>query len=753
MIIENANVNVRIFEEETLLVALAKLSDNRLGHLVVLSSDGRVTGLVTDGDIRRWLTLAQPIDLGVAVKSVCNANITTLLADTPRAEIVRQLNQRVRLIPLVDAYGHLVSIAREGHMNLAIGKHRIGADQPVFIIAEIGNNHNGDVELAKRLVDLAAEAGADCAKFQMRDMASLYTSKGDASDASQDLGAQYTLDLLAKYNLDKDQLFEIFDHCKARGLEPLCTPWDIASLEALEAYGMQGYKVASADLTNHELLGRMATTGKTLICSTGMATEAEISESVALLRSAGAPFALLHVNSTYPTPYKDVNLHYMPRLGEIGDCPFGYSGHERGWFVPVVAVGLGACVVEKHFTVDRSMEGNDHKVSLLPDEFCQMVEAIRATEQARGSRGARTVTQGEMMNREVLAKSLHAARDLEPGATIRAEDIVVRSPGQGLQPNRMAELIGRAIARPVASGTPFFPSDLEAEPVTARDFHFPRPWGIPVRYHDYRKMLAATNLGLLEYHLSYKDMDEDLADWFDAPLDIDFTVHTPELFAGDHILDLATDDPDYIERSLSELNRVCDLTRALKPFHLKCDRPVIVTNMGGFRTHGFLPLDERRRLYALVEENLKRVNTEGVEIIPQTMPPFPWHFGGQSHHNLFMDPDEIVEFCDRNGMRICFDVSHSQLACNHFGWSMSEFARKVGPYTAHLHIVDAVGADGEGLQIGEGDMDFAALARVLDETCPDASFVPEIWQGHKNEGAGFWFALDKLEPWMGRSSK
>lgn len=750
MIVERATAKIRVFAEDRLLTALPKISDNRLGHVIVLSADGRVRGILSDGDIRRWLMRTQPIDLNISVSEICNEDFVALPVDAPRAEIAAQLTDRVRLIPLVDAYGHLVSIARSGHADLNIGEHRIGSDQPVFIIAEIGNNHNGDVGLAKRLVDLAAEAGADCAKFQMRDMSRLYTAQGNASEASHDLGTQYTLDLLARYNLDHDQLFEIFDHCRMRGLEPLCTPWDIPSLEALEQYGMQGYKVASADLTNHELLSRLAATGKTLICSTGMATEAEIRDSVDLLREAGAPYALLHVNSTYPTPYKDVNLSYLPRLAEIGDCPVGYSGHERGWFIPVAAVALGACIVEKHFTVDRTMEGNDHKVSLLPDELGAMVDAIRATEQALGSHEARTITQGEMMNREVLAKSLYAAHDIAPGTTISAGDVVVRSPGQGLQPNRLRELIGQTVTRPVLAGTPFFPSDVEMAAVAARDFHFSRPWGIPVRYHDYRKMLAATNVDLLEYHLSYKDMEENLEAWFDEPLDIDFTVHTPELFAGDHILDLAAQDNDYLERSINELNRVCDLARRLKPYHKRCTRPVIVTNMGGFRTHGFLPKQERADLYGLIEENLKRVDAEGLEIIAQTMPPFPWHFGGQSHHNLFVDPDEIVDFCARNGMRICFDLSHSQLACNYYNWSMTEFARKVGPYTAHLHIVDAKGLDGEGLQIGEGDMDFGGLARVLDETCPDASFVPEIWQGHKNDGAGFWFALDKLEPWFGK---
>ncbi len=127
------------------------------------------------------------------------------------------------------------------------------------------------------------------------------------------------------------------------------------------------------------------------------------------------------------------------------------------------------------------------------------------------------------------------------------------------------------------------------------------------------------------------------------------------------------------------------------------------------------------------------------------MPPFPWHFGGQRHHNLFVDPQDTAQFCHENGYRVCLDVSHSKLACNHHKWSFKEFIEQVGPYTAHLHIADAEGVDGEGLQIGEGEIDFPALAEYLEKAAPQASFIPEIWQGHKNEGEGFWMALERLE--------
>ncbi len=751
--IERSIAQFLVFADETLITALSKISSNKSGFLCVIEESGHAVGILTDGDIRRWMIEGDSIDINARVSEIANTNFTSLPADTPAEKIQANFSDRIRAIPLVDGYGRVVAIALSGPKQIVIGDRRIGAEHPCFIIAEIGNNHQGSLDLAIQLVDLAADAGADCAKFQMRDMTTLYRDGGRADDPSQDLGAQYTLDLLARFSLEQDDMFRAFDHCRKRGLEPMCTPWDLPSLEALERYGMPAYKVASADLTNHDLLLALIATGKPMICSTGMASESEIKEAVKLLQAGGSPFCLLHTNSTYPAPYKDINLRYLDRLAEIGGCPVGYSGHERGWEVPIAAVARGACVVEKHFTVDRGLEGNDHKVSLLPDEMAAMVAGIRAVEESLGSNAARVITQGEIMNREVLAKSLHAVEDIAEGTRITDAMVVVQSPGQGLQPNRRGELIGRIAQRAIKAGSPFFPTDLDDETAAARPYSFDRPWGIPVRWHDYRKMLDATNLDLLEYHLSYKDMEVDLADWFTEVLDIDYVVHAPELFAGDHILDLTSADDAYRAHSIREMQRVIDVTRALKPWHAKAGTPLIVTNVGGFSTARALPVSARAELLARLEDSLSKLDREGVEIIPQTMPPYPWHFGGQSYHNLFMDPDEIVDFCSRNAMRVCLDISHSQLACNAFQWSMLEFCEKVAPYTAHMHIVDAKGVDGEGLQIGEGNIDFAAIARVVSERCPQASFIPEIWQGHKNDGHGFWLALARLEQWFGTADR
>ena len=654
----------------------------------------------------------------------------------------------MHFVPLLNDQGRLVGMARRRDERIRIGERVIDAESPAFIIAEIGINHNGCLKLAKQLIDAAAEAGADCAKFQMRDLKTLYHNKGDADDHSENLGSQYTLDLLQRFQLTVKEMFDAFDYCKKRGMLPLCTPWDLTSVAALEEYGVQAYKVASADMTHFELLQALAVTGKPLICSTGMSDEEEIEQTVALLQELGAQYVLLNCNSTYPAPFKDVHLRYMDRLAEVGQCLVGHSGHERGIHVAVAAVARGAKVIEKHITLDKSMEGNDHKVSLLPDEFADMVRGIREVEAALGSSAPRRITQGERMNRATLAKSLMVTQDIAEGTVVTDEMIAVKSPGRGLQPNYRRVLIGRRVGRSMNAGDFFYPSDLEDGLVEPREYSFKRPWGVPVRYHDYRELMECSNFDLLEFHLSYKDMKLAVDEFFDEPMPLDLVVHSPEIFSNDHLLNLASDDEGYRQRSIQELQRVVDIARALNPYFTRAIRPMIVVNMGGFTRNRRLTSAERLRLYDRIADSLAQVDDQEVEIIAQTMPPFPWLFGGQMLHNVFLDHRDTAAFCAEYGYRLCFDVSHTTLACNYYNGSFSEFVEQIGPYIAHLHLVDARGVDDEGLQIGEGDVDFPALAKQLERLAPDASFIPEIWQGHENGGEGFWVALERLEAYF-----
>ena len=349
------------------------------------------------------------------------------------------------------------------------------------------------------------------------------------------------------------------------------------------------------------------------------------------------------------------------------------------------------------------------------------------------------------MNREVLGKSLMINCNLKKEGIITADMIEVKSPGNGLPPYRKQELLGLRAKHDFKANDFFFPSDIKQYEIKPRRYDFGRPFGIPVRYHDVDEMLPLSNFNLVEFHLSYKDMLINIKNIFHKPFDIDFVVHSPELFAGDHILDLCSFDEKYRQHSIKELQKVIDITRGLKHFFPRTKKPLIIVNVGGATQHAHMQPKERQAYYDKLTLSLSELDIDGVELIPQSMPPFPWHFGGQRYQNLFMDPNETADFCSSHDMRVCLDISHSKLACNYFKWSFSKFVEIVGPYTAHLHIVDAEGVDSEGLQIGDGTIDFFSLARDLDQFSQGTSFIPEIWQGHKNRGEGFWVAFDRLE--------
>ena len=288
----------------------------------------------------------------------------------------------------------------------------------------------------------------------------------------------------------------------------------------------------------------------------------------------------------------------------------------------------------------------------------------------------------------------------------------------------------------------------EAE-ITDYAFQFRRPWGLPVRYHDWERLYGLSKgIDFLEFHFSFKDLERDPTEFFSGPVDCGLVTHSPDLFNGDHLLNLADPDPDYRKRSLMELQNAIDVTRRLRDFFKTDADTFIIASLGGFSKNAPLPVQARPELYDRVMTGLSQLNLDEVELLPQTLPPYPWYFGGQLFCNLFVDPEDTAQFSKDSGFRLCFDVSHSKLACNHRKISFADFTDIIAPHTAHLHIVDAAGVDGEGLQISEGEIDFAMLARQVDKHCPEASFIPEIWQGHKNDGEGFWIALSRLREWF-----
>lgn len=349
-------------------------------------------------------------------------------------------------------------------MNIAsitIAGRRIGPGEPCFIIAEAGVNHNGDPDLARELVKVAAKAGADAVKFQTfraSDLVSPQAAKADYQTATTGIGTQ--LDMLAALELSEDAHRHLMKECAAHGILFLSSPFDHGSADLLERLGVAAFKVGSGELTNHPLLARLAATRKPVILSTGMASLDEVTAAVDAFREAeGRNLALLHCVSAYPANPADVNLRAMATLQGKFSVPIGYSDHTLGNEVAFAAVAMGACIIEKHFTLDRSMTGPDHQASATPDELAELVRGIRKIEAALGS-GRKVPTQAERDVAKVARKSLVYAMGLPAGTILRGSYLTALRPGDGIPPSDAPNVIGRTLSRAVKPYAKVKPDDL-----------------------------------------------------------------------------------------------------------------------------------------------------------------------------------------------------------------------------------------------------------------------------------------------------
>jgi N,N'-diacetyllegionaminate synthase len=337
--------------------------------------------------------------------------------------------------------------------QIALGDRLIGRRARVLIIAEAGVNHNGQVSLAHQLIDAAATAGADVAKFQTFSAEDIVTRAAPKA-AYQKLtteSAESQFDMLKRLELSEAAHAELKKHCEERGLIFLSTPYGRGSVDLLQRQGVYGFKISSSDTTNLPLLDYMARTGKTMLLSTGMCDMDEVRAAVDTLRGAGLEqFALLHCTSEYPASLDEANLRSIETLRREFHCPVGFSDHTPGIWGAAWAVAAGACIVEKHFTLDRKLPGPDHQASLEPGEMAELVQVIHQMERALGD-GQKRPTAGELTNKRIMQKSLVASRAIAAAEKIDADSLTCKRPGIGLEPRLWKDVVGRRAARAIAA--------------------------------------------------------------------------------------------------------------------------------------------------------------------------------------------------------------------------------------------------------------------------------------------------------------
>ena len=337
----------------------------------------------------------------------------------------------------------------------------------VLIIAEAGVNHNGSIEIAKQMVDKAVDAGVDIIKFQTFKSEKLVSKAARQAEYQQrNIGKQGEgqLEMLKKLELSQQDHEELIAYCNKKGIRFFSTAFDMESIDYLHSLNMGLWKIPSGEITNYPYLRKIASYGEPIILSTGMCELSDIKAAVNVInefwpkansqrltakcqrltansQQPTADITILHCNTEYPTPYQDVNLKAMLEIAETFKVKFGYSDHTQGIEVPIAAVALGASVIEKHFTLDKTMEGPDHKASLEPEELKAMVQAIRHIEQALGT-GHKTISESERKNIEIARKSIVAACPIKAGELLTEENLTVKRPGSGISPMRWNEVVG-----------------------------------------------------------------------------------------------------------------------------------------------------------------------------------------------------------------------------------------------------------------------------------------------------------------------
>lgn len=338
---------------------------------------------------------------------------------------------------------------RRAFSSVRIGDRLIGPGQACFIVAEAGVNHNGDIRLAYRLIDLAARAGVNAVKFQSFVTEELVTPEapkpGYQLKTTPKADSQFKM--IKALELNSDDHAKLKAHCEKSGVIYLCTPYDKISLDKLDRMDVAAFKVSSTDTTNIPFLRYIAAKGRPVILSTGMSTFDEVKEALCALYSGGLTgrVILLHCTSEYPAPVSEVNLRAISSMHQAFGCPVGFSDHTAGIGAGLWAVVAGACVIEKHFSLDRDMAGPDHRASIGPDELSELVKRVRDAERALGD-GVKRPMPSELPNKTLMQRSLVAKRNIRAGEIIKADDLTCKRPGSGLRPSCFDCVVGKQAA-------------------------------------------------------------------------------------------------------------------------------------------------------------------------------------------------------------------------------------------------------------------------------------------------------------------
>lgn len=591
----------------------------------------------------------------------------------------------------------------------------------VATIAEIGINHNGSVKTLHDLVAASADAGASAVKFQYRNPIRAYFRR------ARELGDEIVQHAITSTYLEPEALCAAADLANDFGLRAgisFFTVEDLPDILNLRSR-WDFYKVPSAELTNAEMIHELLQRDAPIYLSTGAHTEAEIAAALDALPSQGdwVPF---HCVSNYPTHIRNAQLGYIRWLKARWNRPVGYSSHDIDWETCILAAANGADYIERHITLDKEQDGLDHSSSSTPNEIRRLTRILSRLPEALSGEHPRSPNQGELANRQNLGRSYFFARDVRRGEIIRRDDLVYASPRITLDAH-VREYIGKVAVRDCTAGSPLDRGAVAAPSAVcegAIEFCNALRIGIPVRPHDQDDLLSEIPLNTVEYHLSFGDVKG--SHLITLPSGVRHaSVHLPDYISPTNLMDPFCSDGQVRSASRRVLDSTIRLAARLQD-HLGEVVPVV----GSFPT-----LDSRRAGYlAPLNDVVGEVAARGVKLLPQWLPPYAWYFGGSVPIHALCDPRELSALAD-HGLEICLDTAHLAMSCNYFSADLDAALARALPLARHIHVGDALGVDGEGVSLGEGEV--ASSGMLVDVLHAPCNKVIEVWQGHLSHGEGF----------------
>lgn len=596
-------------------------------------------------------------------------------------------------------------------------------------IAEIGINHNGAPETLHSLIRASADAGADAVKFQYRNPRRAYFG------SPRELGDEIVSYAIKATYLDPVALCEAGDLANQLGLLAgisFFTVEDVPDILSIRPH-WDFFKVPSVELTNSELLKELLSHGRPVYLSTGAHSETEVSKVLGALPSS-ADWVPFHCVSNYPTHMRNSRIGYLEWLKSKWQRPVGYSSHDIDWQMCIVAAMSGANYIERHITLDKNQEGLDHSSSSTPEEFRSLTRILSGLPDALLGNHGRSANQGELVNRQNLGRSYFINRELRRGEVLLREDLVYASP-RIAHDVEVEDFIGRAVARDCPVGSPLDRSVLFADdPVADEVIGFCNELriGIPIRPHDQSELLRVLPLTTIEYHMSFGDIEqcEEVA----PPQGVRHaSVHLPDYVSPNKLMDPFSSDSDV----RLESRRVIEVTTRLAS-RIQEVLGETVPVVGSFPS-----LDSQRPRYldplkGLIEEVAA---AQGVQLLPQWLPPYAWYFGGSVQVHALCDPGELNDLSD-SGIDICLDTAHLSMSCSYFGVDLNETLARAIPLARHIHLGDATGVDGEGVALGQGSVGSSKLLPSVLQL--PLNKVIEVWQGHLSNGQGFRKEVENL---------